>query len=78
MATIKISDLHTAGSELLLDSESYLNELTHEEGLGVLGGEGGFTFGGGKWYVTVRWSRHVEHIEQVSNELAVVDSQLIS
>ncbi len=38
MATIKISDLHTAGSELLLDSESYLNELTNEEGLGVLGG----------------------------------------
>jgi hypothetical protein len=38
MATIKISDLHTAGSELLLDSESYLNELTNEEGLSVLGG----------------------------------------
>ncbi|MEG4631901.1 hypothetical protein QUB56_20290 [Microcoleus sp. AR_TQ3_B6] len=44
MATIKISDLHTAGSELLLDSESYLNELTNEEGLGVLGG--GWTFAG--------------------------------
>ena len=54
MATIKICDLHTAGSELLLDSESYLNELTHEEGLGVLGG-GGVTFGGPRWYVTVAW-----------------------
>ena len=31
MATIKISDLHSAGSELFMDSESYLNELTHEE-----------------------------------------------
>lgn len=55
MATIKISDLHAAGSELLLDSESYLNELTNEEGLGVLGGGGGFTFGSEHWYVTARW-----------------------
>lgn len=55
MATIKISDLHTAGSELLLDSESYLNELTNEEGLGVLGGRGGITVGGKDWYVTVAW-----------------------
>jgi hypothetical protein len=47
MATIKISDLHTAGSELLLDSESYLNELTNEEWLGVLGGSFAFTIGGG-------------------------------
>jgi len=31
MATIKISDLHSAGSELFMDSESYLNELTNEE-----------------------------------------------
>jgi len=31
MAAIKISDLHTPGSELFIDSESYLNELTHEE-----------------------------------------------
>ena len=54
MATIKISDLHTAGFELLLDSESYLNELTNEEGLGVLGGFG-FTVGGQKWFFTVAW-----------------------
>ena len=59
MATIKISDLHTAGSELLLDSESYLNELTNEEGLGVLGGKaaelhGGFTFGSGVIF-TIVW-----------------------
>jgi hypothetical protein len=55
MATIKISDLHTAGSELLLDSESYLNELTNEEGLGVLGGQavaldGGFTLNFTIWW----------------------------
>ena len=31
MATIKISDLHSAGSELFMDSESYLNELTNDE-----------------------------------------------
>lgn len=60
MATIKISDLHTAGSELLLDSESYLNELTNEEGLGVLGGkaaaiDGGVTVGSKDWYVTIAW-----------------------
>ncbi len=67
MATIKISDLHTAGSELLLDSESYLNELTNEEGLSVLGGalagalvsnfavyDGGCTIGSG-YILTVVW-----------------------
>jgi hypothetical protein len=59
MATIKICDLHTAGSELLLDSESYLNELTNEEGLGVLGGlraplDGGFTIGSGA-ILTIVW-----------------------
>jgi hypothetical protein len=31
MATIKISDLHSVGSELFMDSESYLNELTNDE-----------------------------------------------
>jgi hypothetical protein len=31
MATIKISNLHPAGSELFGDSESYLNELTNDE-----------------------------------------------
>jgi hypothetical protein len=38
MATIKISDLHSVGSELFMDSESYLNELTDEE----LNTQGGF------------------------------------
>jgi len=60
MATIKISDLHTAGSELLLDSESYLNELTNEEGLGVLGGkaaalDGCCTIGGDSWCISIGW-----------------------
>ena len=40
MATIKISDLHSAGSELFMDSESYLNELTDEE---LNMAHGGFT-----------------------------------
>jgi len=31
MALIKISDLAPTGSDLLMDSESYLNELTKED-----------------------------------------------
>jgi hypothetical protein len=31
MATIKINNLNTAGSDLFSDSESYLTELTEEE-----------------------------------------------
>lgn len=38
MSTIKVSDLHLAGLELLQDSESYLNELTDQELEGVAGG----------------------------------------
>lgn len=37
MATIKISNLYPAGSELFGDSESYLNELNDEE-LYIAGG----------------------------------------
>lgn len=37
MASIKISELRPAGSELLHDSESFLNELSDRE-LSVLGG----------------------------------------
>jgi hypothetical protein len=44
MATIKISDLHPAGSELLLDSESYLNDLTDEEIKLTHGGSSGVCF----------------------------------
>lgn len=42
MATIKISELHPAGSELFQDSESFLNELTEQEIGGVQGGLFGF------------------------------------
>ncbi|WP_138499835.1 hypothetical protein [Nostoc sp. PA-18-2419] len=42
MATIKISDLHPAGSELFVDSESYLNNLTDEE---LNRTQGGSSFG---------------------------------
>ncbi|MDF5706648.1 MAG: hypothetical protein PUP90_02930 [Nostoc sp. S4] len=31
MATIKISDLHPAGSEFFSDSEGYLSDLTDDE-----------------------------------------------
>ncbi len=37
MASIKISELHPAGSDLFQDSESFLNELTEDE-LGLEGG----------------------------------------
>jgi hypothetical protein len=38
MATIKISDLRPAGADLFQDSESFLNELTHQEIGDVKGG----------------------------------------
>jgi hypothetical protein len=41
MATIKITNLYSTGSELFQDSESYLNEVTDEEM--TLGGGFGFT-----------------------------------
>ncbi|MEH1853588.1 MAG: class IIb bacteriocin, lactobin A/cerein 7B family [Nostoc sp.] len=40
MATIKINNLNAAGSDLLNDSESYLNALTDEE---INMTNGGFT-----------------------------------
>jgi hypothetical protein len=39
MASIKISELRPAGSELFQDSESYLNELNEKEMI-VTGGSG--------------------------------------
>ena len=38
MATIKISELRPAGSELLQDSESFLNELSDHDLENVVGG----------------------------------------
>ncbi|WP_293164645.1 hypothetical protein [Okeania sp. SIO2C9] len=38
MANINISDLHPAGADLFLDSESYLNDLTEQEMTNTLGG----------------------------------------
>jgi hypothetical protein len=38
MATITISDLRPAGSELFFDSESYLTELSDDELAGTQGG----------------------------------------
>ncbi|QLE39978.1 type A2 lantipeptide [Nostoc sp. C052] len=49
MATIKINNLNAAGSDLLNDSESYLNELTEQELENMLGG-GGWSF---KWAKTI-------------------------
>lgn len=39
MANIIISELRPAGSELFQDSESFLNELTDQEMVGIAGGE---------------------------------------
>lgn len=38
MARIKLNDLSPIGSELFQDSESFLNELSSEELIGVQGG----------------------------------------
>ncbi|MEH1804820.1 hypothetical protein [Nostoc sp.] len=38
MAKIAISNLHTSGAELFMDSESYLQELTDTELDGTKGG----------------------------------------
>lgn len=40
MANIKINEINTVGSELLLDSESFLNELSGEELNNFLGADG--------------------------------------
>ncbi|MDJ0567646.1 MAG: hypothetical protein QNJ53_01240 [Pleurocapsa sp. MO_192.B19] len=40
MAEIKLSELRPAGSELLQDSESFLNELSDRELENVVGGNG--------------------------------------
>ena len=39
MATIKISDLRPAGSDLFSDSESYLSEMSEEEVASTVGGK---------------------------------------
>jgi hypothetical protein len=44
MANIEISKLEPAGSQLFEDSESYLNELTEFQMMGVAGGAGARTF----------------------------------
>ncbi len=39
MAIITISNLHLSGSDLLMDSETFLNELSNEDfGMSVKGG----------------------------------------
>jgi hypothetical protein len=62
MATIQIIDLNNAGTDLLLDSESYLNELTEEELNFTHGGSSGFCITVGAFtaaylisYVWGRW-----------------------
>ena len=43
MAEIKLSELRPAGSELLQDSESFLNELSDRELENVVGGDGNYS-----------------------------------
>ncbi|AFY32118.1 hypothetical protein [Calothrix sp. PCC 7507] len=38
MATIALSELHTTGSELFQDSESFLNDLNNTDSISVYGG----------------------------------------
>ena len=47
MASITISELRPAGSELFQDSESFLNELNDQEMLGIAGGSSNCHGGGG-------------------------------
>lgn len=41
MANIVISELRPAGSELFMDSESYLTDLNDTDAIGVIGGLSG-------------------------------------
>ncbi|WP_414542887.1 hypothetical protein [Nostoc sp. CCY0012] len=45
MANITLSELHTAGSELFQDSESFLNELSDVDSING-GSYGGYSHGG--------------------------------
>jgi hypothetical protein len=46
MASITISDLRPAGTDLFQDSESFLHELTEKEVGDVLGG----------WWIKILWT----------------------
>ena len=48
MANITLSELHAAGSELFIDSESFLNELSDVDS--IAGGQVGYTVGIGYGY----------------------------
>ena len=48
MTTIKVSELHPAGYDLLADPESYINQLSNNELSSVRGGED-FTNDTGDW-----------------------------
>ena len=54
MGNINISDLGSAGADLFLDSESYLNDLTEGEMTNILGG-GSVTVCFKKWSIGVCW-----------------------
>jgi hypothetical protein len=45
MASIKLSELQVAGSELFQDSESFINDLSDATSLSVNGGDGSSSFG---------------------------------
>ncbi|AKG20537.1 hypothetical protein [Calothrix sp. 336/3] len=40
MSHIKITNLHLSGKEFFDDSETFLNELTHQDITKIIGGEG--------------------------------------
>lgn len=60
MAKIKISELRPAGSELLQDSESFLNELSDHDLENVVGGDSGDSIHSAASQVSVSVASHVE------------------
>lgn len=56
MAAISISDLRSAGSDLLMDSESFLSDLVDHEIAGV---NGGFDITIDDWCGTTKFTRTI-------------------
>lgn len=47
MANINLSELRNSGAELFHDSESFLNDMSDAENIGVQGGIASASYGGG-------------------------------
>lgn len=67
MSTIKISDLHPAGSDLFLDSESFINDLVDGE-IGAI--QGGFSS-----FRCVVWSARFSVVGSIVASLVVTTAR---